>query len=76
MLKGEKDLGNFIIKVIQTGKPLIVKAESEEEAYELIKTRIVYNKLEFSVDRYDISVRNEKQHWFKSFLKRLFFLID
>ena len=62
-------MANFIIKVHQTCKPIIIKAESEDEAYALIKNRINRNQLESSIDHYDISIRNEKQHWLKSFIQ-------
>ena len=60
---------NFIIKVHQTCKPITIKAESEDEAYALISKRIERNQLESSIDRYDISIRNEKQLWFESFIQ-------
>ena len=60
---------NFIIKVHQTCKPITIKAESEDEDYALIRNRIERNLLESSIDRYDISIRNEKQNWFKSFIQ-------
>lgn len=60
---------NFIIKVHQTSKPITIQAESEDEAYALISNRIERNQLESSIDRYDISIRNEKQHWFKNFIQ-------
>ena len=60
---------NFIIKVHQTCKPITIKAESEVDFYALIKNKINRNQLESSIDRYDISIRNEKQHWLKSFIQ-------
>lgn len=66
-IKGEYNMENFTVKVLQECKPLVVKAESESEAKAIIENRLQENRLEIYSTQ--INIRSEKQHWFKSFLE-------
>ena len=58
---------DFTINVIQACEHISIKAESESEAKAIIEQRIKENKLTFAATQ--INIRDNKQHWFKSFIE-------
>ena len=58
---------DFTIKVVQACEPISIKAESESEAKAIIEQRLKENKLTFAATQ--INIRDNKQHWFKSFIE-------
>ena len=58
---------DFTIKVVQACEPISIKAKSESEAKAIIEQRIKENKLTIAATQ--INIRDNKQHWFKSFIQ-------